>query len=101
MSTTDNIFVLHGVITHLLNEGKRLYCGFVDFSKAFDYVNRDIIWYKLIHLGISGKMLNIIKSIYADIKSRVKYKNYLSQVMIAIWECDKGSVCLHFYLRCP
>ena len=78
MSTTDNSFVLHGVITHLLNEGKRLYCGFVDFSKAFDYVNRDIIWYKLIHLGISGKMLNIIKSIYADIKSRVKYKNDLS-----------------------
>ena len=86
MGTTDNIFVLQGLITHMLNEGKRLYCGFVDFSKAFDYVNRDIIWYKLIHLGISGKMLNLIKSIYADIKSRVKYKNDLS----ASYDCYLG-----------
>ena len=39
MSTVDNIFVLHGLITHLFNEGKKLYCDFVDFSKAFDFVS--------------------------------------------------------------
>ena len=38
MSTTDNIFVLHGLITHLLNEGKKLNCAFVDFTKVFDYI---------------------------------------------------------------
>ena len=43
MITVDNIFVLHGSITHLLNEGKKLYCGLVDFSKAFGFVSRDII----------------------------------------------------------
>ena len=86
MGTTDNIFVLHGLITHMLNEGKYLYCGFVDFSKAFDYVNRDTIWYKLIHSGISGKMLNLVKSIDADIKSRVKYRNDLS----ASYDCYLG-----------
>lgn len=44
MSTIDNIFVLHGLITHILNKGKKLYCAFVDFKKAFDFVVRDIIW---------------------------------------------------------
>ena len=79
MGTTDNIFVLHGLITHLINQGKKLYCAFVDFKKAFDFVNRDIIWYKLIKLGVRGKMLDIIKSMYAKVKARVKYNNELSE----------------------
>ena len=49
MGTVDNIFLLHGLIANLINQGKKLYCAFVDFKKAFDFVNRDIIWYKLIN----------------------------------------------------
>ena len=41
-------------------EGKRLYCVFIDFTKAFDYVVRDNIWTKLIKLGIRGNIFNII-----------------------------------------
>jgi len=41
MSTVDTFFVLHGLLTHILNKGKQLYCAFIDFSKAFDYVVRD------------------------------------------------------------
>ena len=29
MSTSDNIFVLHGIITHMINQGKKLYCSFL------------------------------------------------------------------------
>ena len=79
MGTVDNIFVLHGLITHLINEGRKLYCGFIDFTKAFDFVSRDVIWYKLIKLGVKGKMLNIVKSIYQQVKSKVKYNNSLSE----------------------
>ena len=63
MGTVDNIFVLHGLITHMLNTGKKLYCTFIDFTKAFDYVERDNLWHKLITLGIRGNILNIMKSI--------------------------------------
>lgn len=79
MSTVDNIFVLHGMITHMLNQGKKLYCAFIDFSKAFDYVVRNILWYKLIRLGVRGQILKVIKSMYESIKSRVKYDNELSE----------------------
>jgi len=75
MSTVDNIFVLHCLVSHILNSGKQLYCAFIDFSKAFDYVTRDNLWLKLIKLGIRGRILNIIRSMYVSTKSRVKYCN--------------------------
>ena len=52
MGTVDNIFVLHGILKHMLNTGKRLFCSFIDFSKAFDYVVSDNLWTQLIKLGI-------------------------------------------------
>ena len=63
MGTVDNLFVLHGLVSHMLNQGTKLYCAFIDFSKAFDYIVREILWYKLIQLCVRGKILNIIKSI--------------------------------------
>ena len=75
MSTVDNIFVLHGLITHFLNHGKKLYCAFIDYIKAFDYVVRDNLWFKLVKLGLRGNILDIIKSMYENVKSRVKFCN--------------------------
>ena len=72
MGTVDNIFILHGLLTHYLNHGKKLFCAFVDFTKAFDYVVRDNLWFKLVKLGLRGNILNIIKSMYDSVKSRVK-----------------------------
>ena len=43
MGTVDNIFILHGVINQLLNENKKLYVAFIDLTKAFDYVIRDMV----------------------------------------------------------
>ena len=36
-------FNLHNIITHLINKGKKLYCVFVDFTKAFDFINGAIL----------------------------------------------------------
>ena len=79
MSTTDNIFVLHGLITHSLNNDQQLFCSFTDFSKAFDYVVRDVLWFKLLQFGIRGKMLDIIESMYKNVKSQVKINDKLSE----------------------
>jgi len=50
----------------------------VDFTKAFDYLVRDVIWYTLIKYRVRGKMLDIIKSMYEHVRSRVNYNNTLS-----------------------
>ena len=65
------------LIIYLMKK-KRLYAVFVDFTKAFDYLVRDIIWYKLLKLGVRGKMINIIKSMYVNVKSRIKLGNRIS-----------------------
>ena len=79
MGTVDNIFVLHALLTKFLNSGKKLYCAFIDFSKAFDYIVRENLWYKLIKFGVSGKMYAVINSMYENAKSMVRHNCSLSE----------------------
>ena len=89
MTTVDNIFVLHGLINQLLNiNNNKLYTVFVDYTKAFDFIVRDIIWYTFLKLWVRGKILDIIMSIYEQFKTtfRVKYANVLSDSFV----CNLG-----------
>ena len=79
-STTDHLFTLYGIIDILLSQRKRLYCAFLDFEKAFDKVDRAFLWQKLLVSNIKGKMLNVIKSIYANAKSFVIANNNMSDL---------------------
>ena len=79
MSTVDAIFVLQSLINKTLKNKRRLYCCFVDFQKAFDSVNRYKLWFKLFNVGIRGKLLQIIQSLYSNVKSCVKYDGFLSE----------------------
>ena len=72
-STIDAIFVLQSIIREYLHKGKKLYCTFVDMRKAFDSIYRNGLWFKLYKCGIRGKMLNIMKSMYCNIKSCVQH----------------------------
>ena len=94
MGTVDNLFVLHGLIHHIINSGNILYCAFIDFSKDFDYVKRDNLWYKLIKLGLRDNILNTIRSMYS---SKIKYQNQISDS----FECNLGvrhEKCLSLFL---
>jgi hypothetical protein len=75
MGTIDNVFILHGLINHILNQNKKIYACFVDFTKAFDLLVRENIWLKLIHIGVRGKILTVLRSMYQNVKSRVKTQN--------------------------
>ncbi|KAK3109114.1 hypothetical protein FSP39_023343 [Pinctada imbricata] len=71
-STTDNIFCLYSFIQLYLNTGKKLFCTFIDFRKAFDTVWRIGLWQKLQNTNIKGKIFKVIYNMYADIKSCVR-----------------------------
>ena len=45
---------------------------FIDYERAFDTVSRDALWFKLTQIGVSCKFLNMLKSMYAEVKSCVR-----------------------------
>ena len=70
--TVDQVFVLSGIISHLLNCNRKLYCAFVDFRRAFDSLNHKCLWFKLIKCGIRGKLYKLIYSLYQHVKVKVR-----------------------------
>ena len=63
----------------------------------YDYVVRDNLWYKLLKVGVRGRMFDIIKSIYSTVKSQVKHNNTLSNAFFSSLGVRQGE-CLSPFL---
>ena len=85
-STIDNIFVLNALIDVLKSKRKKVYCCFIDFSKAFDKVWRIGLWNKLLKYNINGKFFNVVKNMYENIKSCVRVGDKLT----GFFPCECG-----------
>ena len=77
--TTDNCFVLRAVVERARAAGTKLYVCAVDLEKAFDSVDRPLLWAALQRAGIEGYMLASIQALYADVPVCVKTADGLSQ----------------------
>ena len=78
-STLDHIFALQVLSNFYIKNNKQLFCAFVDYSKAFDFVNRSYIWQKVLNSYVNGKNFNVIRNMYKNAKSHVSLKNTLSE----------------------
>ena len=81
-STIDHIYTLYSMVNNRLHGQKRgkLYVAFIDFKKAFDTVNREVLWDCMKEEGISTKMIKMIKGIYNIIvTATVRYGNKYSE----------------------
>ena len=71
--TTDKDFILYSVVhKYLRKKGGKLYVAFVDFRKAFDYVNRSIMYSVLLNNGITGNLFNAITSLYKSVQMCIR-----------------------------
>ena len=77
-STLDHIFALHILSKFYIDQKKQIFCAFVDYSKAFDFIDRVHLWTKLLASNVNGKVFNIIRNMYENAKSQVLFKNTLS-----------------------
>lgn len=68
--TVDAVFVLNYIISKTLRSG--LFCAFIDFTKAYDLIDRHILYTKLMGYGISKQLLKIIMNMYASVKCKVR-----------------------------
>ena len=75
--THDAIFSLRSMVNFYKHNKKPVYAIFVDFSKAFDSIDRTALIYKLGQIGIRGNLLKLISSMYDKsdyiIKSNSKF----------------------------
>ena len=74
-SCEDHIFVLSSLIKSKKAENKSAFPSFIDVSKAFDCINNDFLYYKLIKNNIGGKIYYAIQELYKETLSCVQLSN--------------------------
>ena len=82
-STIDQVFVLQTLIDIFQKQNKKQYIAWIDYTKAFDSVWRTALWHKLIKSGIFLKIVDAIKGIYEQVKSKVFVHGKLSESFLS------------------
>ena len=77
-SCSEHIYALYTIINNRKLSRQSTFVSFIDFHKAFDKVNRDLLWFKLMSVGISGKILDAIQSLYENVQCTVKVNDLCS-----------------------
>ena len=77
--TVDAIFILNTKEQNNIKENERLHVLYVDMLKCFESIYRSALWLKLYKCGIKGKLLQIVRDMYENVKSCVKSCSSLSE----------------------
>ena len=89
--TSDHIFLLQTIIEKVVRKGrKRLYAAFIDFKKAYDTVDRDLLIRRLKSLGINGIFLRNIIAMYKRTEYSIKFKKGNSQPVFSSMGLKQG-----------
>ena len=103
-STIDHLATLTNILETRKLQRKKTFVAYIDFSKAYDRVNRVLLWKKLENIGVTGHMLNCIKGIYSNVSSSVK----LSHSVFTDWfsvgtglrqGCILSPICFNLYIN--
>ena len=89
--TSDHIFLLQTIIEKVVRKGKkRLYAAFIDFKKAYDTVDRDLLIRRLKALGINGIFLRNIIAMYKRTEYSIKFREGNSQPIFSNMGLKQG-----------
>jgi hypothetical protein len=92
-STIDHIFTLLACVQRQLLNHNKLYVAFIDFKKAFDFVDRVRLWNILQSMGVSGKMRRAIRSIYTVVKAKVRVGADVTDTFLCPRGLKQGEQC--------
>ena len=99
-SCEQHIFSLVTLIKNNLVSKKSVYTTFVDFRKAFDVTDRQLLYYKLLKGGVYGPIFEIIRQIYQNNTSVMRLNGHLSNELSTtqgLRQGDNLSPCLFNY----
>ena len=75
--TPDNLFVLRHMIDSAAAYKRPLFCAFIDFSKAYDRVDRLLLWRILRGCGLHGAALSTVQAMYESVRMQVRMRGKL------------------------
>ena len=78
-STVDQIFTLNETLLRRRRDGKKTFCFFVDFRKAFDTVWHDGLWRRLWESGVKSLPWRILRSLYSGLQASVLVDGAISR----------------------
>ena len=78
-SCCDKIATLRIIVEHTLEWNTGLYMVFVDFEKAFDSIDREVLWKILRHYGIPEKTVRMIQIFYDGFQARVLHEGEMTE----------------------
>ena len=92
--TSDHILVLKQMIDNYLTKHSRsmLFTGFVDFKLAYDTVWRDGLLYKMLGMGVGGKVFDIFRDMFSSIIYKIKLQGEISSPINSNVGLQQGSV---------
>ena len=97
--TSDNNFILMGLVQRQLNLGRPLIVVHVDFTRAFDLINRNILFYKLNKSGYRGRLVDALLDLYRKTTFRIKHNGKISDIIHENIGVNQGGVTSPFLFK--
>ena len=70
--TRDHITNIHWIIEKTREFQKNTYFCFIEYAKAFDYVDQNKLWKILKEMGIPGHLICLLRNLYAGQEATVR-----------------------------
>ena len=100
-SCSDQIATLRIIIEQSIEWNTSVYVNFIDFEKAFDSVDRQLLWQLMAHYGLPPKYINIIKSTYQDMQCQVLHQGHAQETFSVLTGVKQGCLLSPFlFLLC-
>ena len=77
--TIDHLYSLTSIVKDKIDKKEPVYACYVDFKKAFDLVDRDLLLVRLNEMGIKGRLLVMIQSLYREMTSSICLNGMLTE----------------------
>lgn len=80
-NTLDHLSTLTTIIETRMKKQLSTFCAYIDFKKAYDCINRNILWKKLALIGVhkNSRMFTALKSLYSCVQSCVRLNSFTSE----------------------
>ncbi len=75
------MFIFHSLIAKTIHNKEKLFTAFIDYQKAFDSINRRLLWHKIIRDGVSETMVKALRAMYDNVNACVRFNGRYSDFL--------------------